>query len=324
MKNKMENIKVSHLNKTYKNGVTAIDDLSLQVKQGEVFTLLGKNGAGKSTLINILTTFLSATSGEITMFGMDLKTHTSEIRRKICCVAQKPSIDQYLSLKENLLFQARLYGIPLEEAKNRMKRLMECFELERYAKMPVSAYSGGVKRRLDIAVSMMSNPQIIFLDEPTVGMDIQSRMAMWEMINKIKKEFGTTIFLTTHYLKEADVLSDTICIIKDGKNVIQGTAPELRKYINQEMIEIALAGKEDIKRCRNMLDEMYISEKVFENEDNGCRIRYKGSLDEMHQLIKRFMENGILFQGIQMVQPSMEDIFLQFTSENKGDDGKCN
>lgn len=319
----MENIRVSHLKKKYKNGVMAIDDLSLQVKQGEVFTLLGKNGAGKSTLINILTTFLTPTSGEITMFGMDIKTHMSEIRRKISCVAQKPAIDQYLSLEENLLFQARLYSIPVEEAKKRMKRLMECFALERYAKMPVSTYSGGVKRRLDIAVSMMSNPQIIFLDEPTVGMDIQSRMAMWEMINQIKKEFGTTIFLTTHYLEEADKLSDTICIMKDGKNVIQGTAEELRKYLNQEMIEITLAYKEDKKRCRNILGEMYISEEVFGHDGNGCRIRCKGSVDEMYQYVKRFMENELLFEGIKMVQPSMEDIFLQFTCENKEDNEQC-
>ena len=219
----MSAIQAENVIKKYKNGVQALDGLSLTVKDGEIFSLLGQNGAGKSTLIHILTTYLAPTSGLVTMFGKDIYREASEIRTQISCVAQRTSIDTHLSLTENMMFQSKLYKVPKDEAKTRMEILIACFGLERYLKYPVSSYSGGVKRRLDIALNMMSNPKILFLDEPTVGMDIQSRMAMWDMMKKIRTDFGTTIFLTTHYLEEADQLSDTICIMKNGKEILQGT-----------------------------------------------------------------------------------------------------
>lgn len=200
----MHAIQVDHVVKRYKNGVQALNGLSLSVKEGEIFSLLGQNGAGKSTLIRILTTYLCPTAGEIEMMGKDIKKDAAVIRSQIACVAQQTSIDTYLSLEENMMFQSRLYKIPKAEARQRMERLISDFGLSQYRKYPVSSYSGGVKRRLDIALNMMVNPKILFLDEPTVGMDIQSRIAMWDMMKKIRDGFGTTIFLTTHYLEEAD------------------------------------------------------------------------------------------------------------------------
>ena len=210
-------IQIKNVVKEYKNGVQALSGLNLTVKQGELFSLLGQNGAGKSTLIRILTTYLKPTSGHIMMFGKDIEKEATTIRTEIACVSQQTSIDTYLSLEENMIFQSRLYKIPKSEAFDRMEKLIVAFGLEQYRKYPVSSYSGGVKRRLDIALNMMAKPKLLFLDEPTVGMDIQSRRLMWEMINKIRTDFGTTVFLTTHYLEEADNLSDTICIMKDGK-----------------------------------------------------------------------------------------------------------
>ena len=176
----------------------------MSVKRGEIFSLLGQNGAGKSTLIKVLTTYLHPTSGKIFMFGKDIDHEAAEIRSEIGCVAQKTSIDTHLSLTENMHFQGKLYKIPKQDAKKRMEKLIDCFGLENYLQYPVASYSGGIKRRLDIALNLMSNPKALFLDEPTVGMDIQSRMAMWDMVRKIRTDFGTTIFLTTHYLEEAD------------------------------------------------------------------------------------------------------------------------
>ncbi len=231
-------IDVVNVKKIYKNGIQALDGISLSVKMGEIFSLLGQNGAGKSTLIGILTTYLKADSGEVIILGDNIAGSPMKVRNNIACVAQRISIDKNLSLRENMMFQADLYKIPKDEAKKRMEILIAEFELSQYLKYPVSSYSGGIKRRLDIALNMMSNPKILFLDEPTVGMDIQSRMAMWQMLKKIRDNFSTTIFLTTHYLEEADNLSTTICIMKEGKEVIQGSPLELRKFINQKKIKI--------------------------------------------------------------------------------------
>lgn len=310
----MEIIKVNHLTKTYKNGVQALDDLFLTVKRGEVFTLLGKNGSGKSTLINILTTFLTPTSGDVTILNKDIRKGAAEIRKQIGCVAQSPSIDRYLSLEQNLIFQSKIYKVPMKEAQNRMKQLIKCFELEAYTKYPISTYSGGVKRRLDIALSMMSHPKIIFLDEPTVGMDIQSRMAMWKMIKQIKEEFGTTVFLTTHYLEEADELSDTICIMKDGKNMIQGTTQELRKFLNEERIEIQFASNKEVQNSFKLLENELSNGNIHENKIITCNEKGKMQIENITQIL---LENNISFQGISRVQPTLEDIYLRYTSDRE-------
>lgn len=241
-------IEAQNVVKQYKNGVQALNGLNISVKAGKIFSLLGQNGAGKSTLIKILTTYLKPTSGKLTMLGKDVAEQADKVRCEIACVAQQTSIDTHLSLEENMMFQSCLYKIPKTEAKKKMETLIANFELEQYRKYPVSSYSGGVKRRLDIALNMMTNPRILFLDEPTVGMDIQSRMSMWEMIGKIRDDFGTTIFLTTHYLEEADNLSDTVCIMKDGKDVIQGTPLELRSFIRQDSLQIQFATKSEVQK----------------------------------------------------------------------------
>ena len=181
----MDAILAENVNKKYKNGTQALSGLSLSVQSGEIFSLLGPNGAGKSTLIRILTTYLRPDSGDITMLGKDLKSSGKEIRAQIACAAQQPSIDSHMSLEENMLFQARLYGVPKADAAGRMERLTAEFGLAPYRKKPVSAFSGGVKRRLDIALSLISGPKLLFLDEPTAGMDPPSRAAMWDMLKKI-------------------------------------------------------------------------------------------------------------------------------------------
>lgn len=259
----MDAIQVKNTVKQYKNGVQALQGLNLSVKTGEIFSLLGQNGAGKSTLIKILTTYLKPTSGEVIMLGKSLDRHSREIRSEIACVAQQTSIDSYLSLEQNMLFQSRLYKIPKEEAKKRMEMLIDEFELGQYRKYPVSSYSGGVKRRLDIAMNMMSNPKILFLDEPTVGMDLQSRMSMWKMMRKICDDFRTTIFLTTHYLEEADNLSDAVCIMKDGKEVIQGSPLELRSYIRQDRLQVQFDTKAETEKYVMPLKTLFSERSIF-------------------------------------------------------------
>lgn len=310
----MEAIQVHNVTKTYKNGVQALNGLNLSVKKGEIFSLLGQNGAGKSTLIRILTTYLKPSSGNVQVLGKDISNDSSIIRAKIACVAQRTSIDTHLSLEENMMFQADLYKIPRTEAKVKMAKLIEEFELSPYLKYPVSSYSGGIKRRLDIAMNMISNPQILFLDEPTVGMDIQSRMAMWKMVAKIRKEFKTTIFLTTHYLEEADHLSDTICILKDGQVAIQGTPEELKKYLHQDNIKITFPTKENAKEAKNILSKVVCHEKM-NVKSNIITIVDKNELKEFEKLILLMLESQIPFTGINISQPALEDIFLRIMED---------
>lgn len=309
-------VQAEHVVKQYKNGVQALSGLTLSVRQGELFSLLGQNGAGKSTLIRILTTYLKPTSGAVTMFGRDICREAAAIRREVACVSQQTSIDTYLSLEENMLFQSRLYKIPKPAARDRMELLIDAFGLSGYRNYPVSSYSGGIKRRLDIALNLMSSPKLLFLDEPTVGMDLQSRRLMWEMIRKIRTDFGTTVFLTTHYLEEADQLSDKICIMRDGREVAQGTPYELRAYIRQNMVRIcfpnagaAAAHLPELKAC--------FPDKNVCAKDAWVTVHTHDDRRDMERAVRFLLERQIAFSGIEAAQPTLEDVFLRFTSSGE-------
>lgn len=310
-------IQIKNVVKEYKNGVQALSGLNLTVKQGELFSLLGQNGAGKSTLIRILTTYLKPTSGHIMMFGKDIEKEATTIRTEIACVSQQTSIDTYLSLEENMIFQSRLYKIPKSEAFDRMEKLIVAFGLEQYRKYPVFSYSGGVKRRLDIALNMMAKPKLLFLDEPTVGMDIQSRRLMWEMINKIRTDFGTTVFLTTHYLEEADNLSDTICIMKDGKEVIQGTPLELRTYLRQDTLQIYFPNVSVLKQYFPQLQKHFYEQEIYVR-NAVLVIHTHDSKNDMEKAVCFLLQKSIPFTGIEITQPTLEDVFLRLTSKSEG------
>lgn len=304
-------IQVENVSKTYPNGVQALSNLSLTIQEGEVFSLLGKNGAGKSTLIHILTSLAKHDTGNITVFDKDLQKDNHAIRFLIACVFQRVSVDTNLTLTENMMFQSKLYKIPHEEALARMKQLIHEFELSSYEKYPIASYSGGIKRRLDIAVNMMSNPKILFLDEPTVGMDIQSRKAMWRMIQKIRNDFHTTIVLTTHYLEEADALSDTICILRDGHAVCQGSPNELKQYLKQDTIRIQFLDKEALSQTKQLLDTLSRSYTLDHRE---IRIDTKNSHD-LQELTAFVLKHDIAFKGIERSQPTLEDVFLRLTKK---------
>lgn len=305
-------IEINNLVKQYKNGVKALDNLSLKVKQGDIFSLLGPNGAGKSSLINILTTFYKPTSGNITMLGKDLFKEPTWVRKQIACVSQSVSIDDHLSLMENMLFQSRLYKVDKSAAKKRIELLIDSFGLSQYLKYPVASYSGGVKRRLDIAMNMVSMPKILFLDEPTVGMDVASRKAMWKIIQKIKDDFKTTIFLTTHYLEEADALSDTICIMKEGHQLIDGTPESLKQYTKQNILRIGFSNKEKAKDCANILSKTHMlpSMSVRENSILGDSGNDRKTFENIN---KWLLEKNIAFEAIEIIEPSLEDVFLKLT-----------
>ncbi|HEK8932042.1 TPA: ABC transporter ATP-binding protein [Clostridioides difficile] len=309
-------IEIDNLVKEYKNGVKALNGLSFNVNAGEIFSLLGPNGAGKSSLINILTTFYKPTSGNVKMFGKDLVDNSSWIRTQIACVAQQISIDEHLSLMENMVFQSKMYKVEPQIAKQRIDSLIDKFDLSSYLKYHTSSYSGGVKRRLDIAMNMVSSPKILFLDEPTVGMDVDSRKSMWDMLLKIRDEYGTTIFLTTHYLEEAEQLSDNICIMKNGKDLAQGTPSSLRSYIRQNILRITFHNTEDIKKYKDSIKSTGLV-KFMSVRENSIFISVNDSRTAFTLINKWLLEHDIEFDAIEIVEPSLEDVFLALTSSKK-------
>lgn len=312
----MKAITTNKLVKQYKNGVRALDNLSLSVNTGEIFSLLGPNGAGKSSLINILTTLYMPTSGNVTILDKDLCKNPKWVRTQIACAAQTVSIDDHLSLMENMIFQSRLYKVDSDTAHKRIKALIESFDLSQYLKYPVASYSGGVKRRLDIAMNMVPMPKILFLDEPTVGMDITSRKAMWEVMKKIKNDFKTTIFLTTHYLEEADALSDNICIMKEGHELMQGTPLSLKHYIAQKILRIGFSNKSEAKTCAEKLSNAHILLSL--NVCNNSIFADAGDDPQAFQTVNALLlKNNVSFNAIEMVQPTLEDVFLKLTGTER-------
>jgi ABC-2 type transport system ATP-binding protein len=305
-------IEIDHLVKQYRNGVRALNELNLKVDEGEIFALLGPNGAGKSTLINILTTRYQPSAGKACVLGRNVIQDPAWIRARIACVAQRISIDTHLSLMENMVFQSKLYKVGSRTANDRITNLISRFGLEPYLKYPVSSYSGGVRRRLDIAMTMVSFPKILFLDEPTVGMDAVSRNALWKMLQEIRDDYGTTIFLTTHNLEEADLLSDTICIIKNGRTLIQGTPASLRKHTRQHLIRITFSDKETVKECyREMANLPQIIE--VNSQKSSLVIGVEDTRSALVDVNRWLLDQKVLFDGIAIVEPSLEDVFLRLT-----------
>lgn len=318
----MTAINIGNLVKRYKNGVVALNGLTLSVQQGEIFSLLGPNGAGKSSLLNILSTYYVPTSGKVEVLGKDIYKQAGDIRKRITCVAQKISIDEHLSLLENMWFQSRLYKVDRREARGRIDSLIQSFGLGNYLKYPVISYSGGVKRRLDIAMNMVSMPEILFLDEPTVGLDVESRRVMWDIVRTIRRDYNTTIFLTTHYLEEADQLSDTICIMKDGKEIEQGTPEELKSYTSQNTIKIGF-GRERI--CQEVCQKLQGHEGILslQQDKTAVLVFVDDKIRRLREINRWLLEQQIEFHGLEIMQPSLEEVFITMMEQQEKESGSC-
>lgn len=311
----MKAMEIINLTKIYKNGKKALDELNLSVECGEIFSLLGTNGVGKSTLINILTTFLKPTAGKALVMGRNVEKEPDFVRTQVSGVAQNVSADNQLTLHENMIFQGRLYGLAKNLLMEREKKMFELFELEEYASKKAGSCSGGIKRRLDIAMSMLSEPKILFLDEPTVGMDIQSRHIMWSTLEKLKTELGITIFMTTHYLEEADLLSDTICFMANGKKLLQGSPTSLRQYTRNDVIRITAKTNDIAEELEHHLQgNQFIQSSYCKGSAAYLQVSEKEkAMQEIGMLALKYAA----CVGIEIVEPTLEDIFIQIT-EGKG------
>lgn len=304
-------IQVKNLTKVF-NGFTAVDQISFTVKTGELFGLLGPNGAGKTTTINMLSTLLKATSGYGDVSGYDISRNKDNIRRSIGVVFQEPALDIKLTGKENLEFHAMMYGIEKGERKKRIKEVLELVELTEKEKVLVEKYSGGMKRRLEIARGLIHEPNVLFLDEPTLGLDAQTRHHIWDYIKRLNKEGGVTIILTTHYMEEADFLCDRIAIMDRGKFVAMDTPGRLKDILGGDVVFLEIEGNADALVNRiNSLDWI----KNMTRHDENLSLTMEKGERRIPELINVARENGVNVTCVHLRKPSLEDVFLHFTGK---------
>ena len=289
--------------------LTAVDGVNITVERGEIFGLLGPNGAGKSTIISMLCTIMKPTSGTALVNGYDILRQPSQVRKSIGIVFQDPSIDDRLTGKENLEMHADLYGVPESEMKLQIDRVLDLVELSDRSNDFMRDYSSGMRRRLEIARSLVHTPKVLFLDEPTIGLDPQSRDHIWSYINKLLKAEDITIILTTHYMEEADKLCDRIAIVDHGKVVAMDTPEKLKEKLGGETITVKTKNNpmylEKIKSAGIAEDPIIDGDAVKITVDNAHTI--------LSHVVETAYKNGILIESISLQEPQLDDVFLHYT-----------
>jgi ABC-2 type transport system ATP-binding protein len=308
-------ISVRQLRRVFKSRqstVEAVAGIDLEVYAGEIFGFLGPNGAGKTTTLRMLATLLPLTSGDATVAGQDLRRHPGEVRRRIGYVGQRGGADPEITGRSELIFEARLYGVSPAEARLRAAELIETLELESCADRKVSTYSGGQKRRLDVGVGLVHRPQLLFLDEPTTGLDPQSRARMWDEVRQLRDE-GTTVFLTTHYLEEADALCNRVAIIDHGKIVAEGTPDELKRAVAGDLVTVGVSG--DVEAALRLLQPQPF---VRESSIAGGELRvYVDRGETAIPAILRLLDKaGLGLTTVALSRPSLDDVFLRSTGRS--------
>jgi daunorubicin resistance ABC transporter ATP-binding subunit len=305
---------VKDLKKVFPPDVRAVDGISFDVKRGEIFGFLGPNGAGKSTTIKIITTLLLKTSGTVYVDGLDLDDQPADIREIIGYAAQDVGVDDDLSGRENLRLQARFYHIPRGESEDRVNLIIKTVGLEDAADRRAGTYSGGMRRRLDLAMALISKPKLLFLDEPTTGLDPQNRISVWNYIKGLNEE-GMTIFLTTQYMEEADRLCDRLCIIDNGKIVAQGTPAALKAEIGADVIQIALKsdGTKNVKDVAREALRRIPGVQEVQNYDAGVAVYAKNGPSLVPQIVRMLDDVHVQIAQLTLSAPSLDDVFLKHT-----------
>jgi ABC-2 type transport system ATP-binding protein len=311
----MDAITVEGLVKVYrtrKNEVRALDGIDLTVGEGTVLGLLGPNGAGKTTAVRILATLLRPDAGRATVAGFDVVREPDAIRRVIGLSGQYAAVDENLTGSENLWLFARLYQLPSPEAKRRADELLEQFDLVDARDRVVKTYSGGMRRRLDLASALIGRPKLLILDEPTTGLDPRSRLGMWDVIRGLVRE-GVTLLLTTQYLEEADELADKIAVVDHGKIIARGTADELKSQVGGERIEVVIRDRDSIPRARELLARDAGEASTLDEHTRRMTVPAHGGAQTLVQIVRDFDEAGIHLDDIGLRRPTLDDVFLALT-----------
>ena len=304
-------VEANGLVKTYTKGVRALDDLSVSVRPGEVFALLGPNGAGKSTTIKILTTLTRPDAGSVTVAGHDALAHPQRVRRVIGVVAQRSGADPAATGRANLVLHGRLYGLSGRQVRERVAALIERFDLTEVARRPVSTYSGGTQRRLDVALGLINRPQVLFLDEPTAGLDPQARTAMWAEIGRLAADEELAILLTTHHLEEADRLAQRVSIVDRGRIVVTGTPDRLKAELRGDAVHIELRDEpadgtaaHALQSVRGVRDVTVAGRRLSARADDGAAA-VPGALAALDRA-------GVPAATVTVARPSLDDVYLRY------------
>jgi ABC-2 type transport system ATP-binding protein len=316
-------IEAEGLERQFKNGPLAVAGIDLRVEPGEIYGFLGPNGAGKSTTVHMLTTLLPPTGGSARVAGHDVVREGPAVRAAIGAALQEAALDPHLTAHEHMRLQTALHGLPRAERVKRGAALIERVGLADAADRKVSGYSGGMKRRLDLALALVHGPRVLFLDEPTTGLDPQSRAALWDEVARLAREDGVTVFLTTQYLEEADQLAERIGIIDDGKIVAEGTPAELKAQIGRPSIEATPTETEQAAGVLGVLERF--GESV-PGADGAVAVRLEGGAECLTDVVRALDGEGLRVANLELHAPSLDDVFLEKTGrhlEGAGDEPRA-
>ena len=304
----MKAVEANNLHKTFtskKESVEAVKGVSFSVEQGEVFSILGPNGAGKSTTILMLTTLLGISKGTASIMGLDVEKQDKEVRTKIGVALQDTGIDLLLTARELLYTTGRLWGLNKQESNTRTEELLQLVGLTESADRRVKTYSGGMKRRLDLGLSLVNEPEVLFLDEPTTGLDPASRRVIWDEIKRLNNN-GVTVILTTQYLEEADELSDRLLIIDKGVVATEGTSDELKASVGGDVVTFDFEKEENVEVAKRLIDNAKVNQKQL-------RITVENGAEHIPIFMKTFTENNLNVKSVSANKPTLDDVFLKVT-----------
>jgi ABC-2 type transport system ATP-binding protein len=314
-------IEVRGLVREFKKGPRAVDGIDITVAEGEIYGFLGPNGAGKSTTVLMLTTLLPPTAGTATVAGFDIVRQGAEVRGAIGAALQEAALDKFLTGREHLKLQGALHGMKSAELKRRSDELLERVGLMEAADRKVGGYSGGMKRRLDLALALLHGPRVLFLDEPTTGLDPQSRTALWDEVARLSREDGVTVFLTTQYLEEADALANRVGIIDHGHIVIEGTPDELKASVGRSSVEIE---PHDAARLPDLERALAPFGTAIATRGNSASIRLDEGVGDVAAIVRALDSTGIAIHQLRLREPTLDDVFLEQTGRSLEGSGGAN
>ncbi len=315
-------IETKDLTKIYHGGVKAVDNLNIQIEKGEIYSFLGPNGAGKTTTINMLTTRISPTSGTASVSGFDIRKDSYKIRRIIGVVPQDLTTDEDLSGYENLMMVSQFYDIRRQDASEKIDELLRLVDLVDASRRLVRTYSGGMRKRLELIAGLVHEPEILFLDEPTLGLDVQTRTQMWNYVRDIQERVGITIILTSHYLEEVDALSQRISIIDHGKVLVTDTSRNLKSSLKGDTVSLTFGSREDV----DAMMKFTIANEIKDAGDNTVRIRIENSDSSLPEIMRFMTERGLIATRMTVTKPTLDEVFMEYTGkyirEAESTDGK--